>query len=294
MTDVASTRQCRLLCASGVAYGIDRHNVLEPPQPYYDAVGFERPPVPFSGGEDNVNACLVGTNADDGVILAFRGTLPPDVVKPRDLLDWLQDFLDKPVSYDGVPGKVHEGFKDALESLIGQALPEVRNQLAAAGPGAKLYVTGHSKGGGIAPIAGMKLAVEGVKADAVYTYAAPRAGDQAFAESYDLSTLRYENRYDVVPHVPPSLSLLGHILEQVPWLKDLFHDVETWNYQPVGELQSIDDQGRIEGDHPGLTLVRWGHLLRALLEGEFERIVKAHYHTCGQGYMTAICPEGVC
>src|SRR5450759_331845 len=78
MGQVASTRECRLLAATASAYGIDVTGGFTQLPPYFDAVGFVDSPTAIVGGIDGVNACLVGTNRDDGVVVAFRGTLPPE------------------------------------------------------------------------------------------------------------------------------------------------------------------------------------------------------------------------
>ena len=65
---------CRLLCACECAYGINAVTGSYTPNPTFSpGVNFTSPPMPFSG--DQVNAGLVGQNAD-GIIVAFRGTLP--------------------------------------------------------------------------------------------------------------------------------------------------------------------------------------------------------------------------
>ena len=46
------------------------------------------------------------------------------------------------------------GFLKALEDLWDRARAEVNKQLAQTGPATTVYVTGHSKGGGIAPLQG--------------------------------------------------------------------------------------------------------------------------------------------
>ncbi len=76
----ATTLEGRLLCASASAYAVMEGETTLDPQaamPYYDGVGFMQPPAAFQAGKDDINACLVGTTPD-GVVVAFRGTLPLD------------------------------------------------------------------------------------------------------------------------------------------------------------------------------------------------------------------------
>jgi hypothetical protein len=106
MAIAAATLECRLLSASGCAYAIGDDGKFTPPQPYYDAAGFQAAPTAIAGGPDNINACLVGASGD-GVVVAFRGTLVPDIHDLPSLLHWMQDFDAVPISVTGMPGKVH-------------------------------------------------------------------------------------------------------------------------------------------------------------------------------------------
>src|SRR5262245_37992789 len=113
MSATATTLEGRLLCASACAYAvIEGESSLDPEAalPYYAGVGFTQPPAAFQAGTEDINACLVGTT-DDGVVVAFRGTLALDgpFTLPK-LLDWVNDLNAKPVEGDGLPGQVHEGF----------------------------------------------------------------------------------------------------------------------------------------------------------------------------------------
>ena len=69
---------------------------------------------------DDINAGLVGTS-EDGIIVAFRGTLGIDFKKVQTLLDWLNNFNAEPVAVDGLKGKVHKGFYDSVQSLWGDS-----------------------------------------------------------------------------------------------------------------------------------------------------------------------------
>ena len=107
MTSIAGTLDCRLLCASVCAYSIDAGGQFHEGgcQEYYTAAGYAFAPVPFVAGDDNIDACLVGTiKESDGaggpaVVLAFRGTLAPtSPITTPELLDWFNDFNAAPVS----------------------------------------------------------------------------------------------------------------------------------------------------------------------------------------------------
>jgi hypothetical protein len=82
----APTLDGRLLCASGAAYAItgdmktlapDSKNV------YINGAGFVRPDevTVFTAGPLAIDGCLVG-EIQDGLVLAFRGTMPLDFNDP--------------------------------------------------------------------------------------------------------------------------------------------------------------------------------------------------------------------
>src|SRR5579864_1617372 len=131
----------RLLCASGCAYDIAPGAcAYRPDSAYSPVVGFKNTPVAICGGFESINACLVGENAD-GIVVAFRGTLPPSLQDPQSLVNWLQDFFDVPKSAANVPGQVHSGFYDATMAVIAGVADAARSLNP--GPAKKILVTGH-------------------------------------------------------------------------------------------------------------------------------------------------------
>lgn len=294
MTHVASTIECRMMCASAAAYGINEDGSLTERKPYYDAVGFHDTPEVIVGGLANINACLVGTN-DDGVICAFRGTIAPDIKSIQSILDWINDFKAEPVAIGGVPGKVHDGFAKSLETLWAALVPKIKARMSAGAEPLPLFVTGHSKGGGIAPIAAARLQAAAVDTQTVYTFAGPRPGDEEFASAYDASfdDIRYEYADDIVPHMPPS-ALFVELLSKIPLIGKYFDGMTAWDYTPVGTLRFIDWDGDIVGDSPELDVKRIAHLGLLMLTGKLQQIADDHSSDCGHGYMTYVCPKGVC
>jgi len=283
----------RLLCASNWAYAVDADGSVRAAPPYDTAVGFVAAPQGFVSGKDERDACLVGRNGD-GIVVAFRGTLPPDSPNRRQALeDWLQDFDAGLVSRAGMPGQVHEGFARTVDTLWPELSAAVK-ALRAARPD-RVFVTGHSKGGAVAPLAAMRLLAEGIVTKAeieVCTFAGAHAGNQAFADGYlqaVSSAVRYEFGDDIVPHVPPSF-VFRHALSKIEALRGAV----GVGYAPAGELRFIDWGGRIVGGSAMLHLKRLWHLVRCVGRLEFEQIVRAHSIECGSGYMSAVCPAGVC
>jgi hypothetical protein len=289
----ASNLECRLLSASGCAYGIDLSGGFTPQEPYFSAVGFQATPTAIVGGPDNINACLVGKNGD-GVIVAFRGTLVPNINDLASLLDWMQDFDAVPKGVDGMPGKVHTGFWRGLETIWEGVMAAVQPLLTAPSGKLPLYVTGHSKGGGLAQLAAIRFHLAGMSPQRVCTFASPRVGDQAFADEYDaaITGIRYEYTDDIVPHLPLSQSVLNSLLH-LPVIGRRFAEFPVWDYVDAGTLSFINWDMQIVGDSEMLRAQRFAHLTLLLVQGKVQQIAADHDHSCGAGYMSQVCP-GVC
>ena len=243
---------CILLNACGAAYNIPPGTcTYVADQVYSPHVPYQEPPKTACGGSQLINAATVG-QCPFGIVVAFRGTLPPAKSDPDSLLDWLQDFFAEPTTCTSgpnrVPGRVHSGFFEATTSVIEPVQTLVAGyQPSAANP---VYVTGHSKGGSMASIAAYILSQNlGVPvAPPVITFASPRPGDINFAGGFQrvLSQTRFENDRDIVPLLPPStafIELVVAIVQLIPFvgskLAILFGSAETWNYMPVGAMQFI-------------------------------------------------------
>ena len=252
MPSVPGDLNCVLLNACGAAYNI------APGTCTYIADGVFAPRVPYQGapkaacgGSNLINAATVG-QCPFGIVVAFRGTLPPAESDPDSLLDWLQDFFAEPTTCTTgptrVPGQVHSGFFEATTSIIAEIQTLVSGyQPSAANP---VYVTGHSKGGAMASIGAYILSQNlGLPvAQPVVTFASPKPGDINFASGLQkiLGQTRFENDRDIVPLLPPPtvfIDLLVAIVNLIPTvgsrLAALFRTAENWNYFPVGTMQFI-------------------------------------------------------
>jgi hypothetical protein len=286
-----------LLCASGVTYGITADGTLavDPTSVYYPGAGFLTPPTTFVGGIQEIDACLVGSTPD-GVVLAFRGTLPFDINSSPTVRDWLNDFDADPVGANGFPGQVHAGFLGALGFLWDRLLPEVIRQRVGALAALPLLVTGHSKGGAVAALAAWKLQIGNTIPVKVITFAAAKAGDAAFRDAYDarIDHTRYEFADDIVPHLPPSSGGFLDVLASLPVIGSNFSDLKRFNYEQVGVLRYIDSSGRFVDVTPLLRIERALSLAQQIVRLHFHQIAIDHSIGCGSGYMTAICPTGVC
>jgi hypothetical protein len=182
----------------------------------------------------------------DVVILAFRGS--------TELIDWLGDFNfpQQDGAAHGVSGKVHQGFATALEAVwpaLATLVPAYADRRQ------PIWVTGHSLGGGEAALAAARFAAQGVPIAAVYTFGAPRAGNQEFARTasalVDGHFYRVVNELDIVPRLPPTALAADAASPIVPiaagaaanWVRELdyLHPGSMWWFkEPTGtELTSF-------------------------------------------------------
>ena len=115
-----------------------------------------------------------------------------------------QEYVDK----NDLGGRVHHGF---LEELCAVQAKVVRELLKHDGKNRPLYVTGHSQGGAEAALATRAFVAGGFPVAATYTFAAPRSGDAAFAQSIPetVPVHRIEFGNDIVPHAPPLQLTMG-------------------------------------------------------------------------------------
>jgi hypothetical protein len=300
----APTLGGRLLCASQCAYAVTDNGALriDAGDPlwgaYYAGAGFVQQPTGFVAGDSNTNACLVGVTAD-GVVLAFRGTLAFDLHHAPTLLDWLNNFNATPVPVAGFPGSVHPGFLGATASVLPGALAEVRRLRAGPLAAAPVLVTGHSKGGAMASLAAWQLQGRPEAPAGVVTFAAAKPGDRAFAAAYNgkVAHVRYEYGYDIVPLLPPSPRDFLDLLTSPLMLMVLgggLAGLKRFDYGPVGALRYIDSSLAVRDDSPTLTTERFLGLVQLVIRQRFQQIVVDHAIDFGSGYMSAVCPTGLC
>lgn len=208
------------------------------------AVGFVRSTL-IKG---RVLHCVLAEH-EDYLVLAFRGSTT--------MQDWLTDlkFTQSKSKRTGLPGKVHRGFYQSLD----QEWPRLSDLLKHAGESGKpIWITGHSLGGGLAHLAAMRAAQEGIGVAGVYTFASPRVGNDTFASAYDRvyrgRSFRVVNSNDLVPHVPPSqpaegvfgriVAPVGDTLELKMAVKGAFMMV---HYTHAGDLYLFEDTGAFAG-----------------------------------------------
>lgn len=141
---------------------------------------------------------------DNHLVVCFRGT--------GSGRDWIVDAkLLKTSSVDG-KGRVHRGFKSALDSVWDR----ITNTLSVFDDSKKVFFTGHSLGAALAQLAAYRQVITGPNPVAgVYVYGSPRVGNRDYKEAYDnlLSdkTFLHINNTDLVPQVPPRILGYRHV-----------------------------------------------------------------------------------
>jgi hypothetical protein len=213
----------------------------------------------FSG---NSTQCCITGNAGC-TILAFRGTesRPRQGASGqgakdfRDIIADLKADIDVRLVDSGQGGRVHKGFKDALDEVWDKVRPELDKLREGNRP---LWITGHSLGAALATLAADRYGnVQGL-----YTFGSPRVGDSAFRNDFHVKTYRVVNNEDVVTRVPSPNP-----------------------YVHVGDMKYIDSSGVIH-DNPG----RWERWTDDII-GHMATI----FNSLGQirhGF-TGIIPEGL-
>ena len=140
--------------------------------------------------------------SNDKLFICFRGTEPTkfsDIA--ADLKAWqLQDSKYK-------TGKVHAGFKAALDAVWPVMLPYLEKHLA----DKEVVVTGHSLGAALATLCANRLSKDfKVSNISLYTFGSPRVGDKRWASNFTVPSYRFVNNNDIVTTVPGDV-LFDHI-----------------------------------------------------------------------------------
>ena len=176
-------------------------------------------PFEFRRGRDVDTQGYIAANGDR-VLVAFRGT--------ESFPDWLTNL--QAVKDPGPWGKVHEGFQDSFlvsALVIGKMIGEMRGNR-------EIWITGHSLGGALAVLLAATLAENSIDVTGLYTFAAPRVGDRAFARELKRSLKgkahwRVVNEGDLVPHLPSELRFSHSGDRRLLVDGKISGDVRKWN-----------------------------------------------------------------
>ena len=290
----AETLHGRMLCAANVSYDISPTGTFAKEAPMYGGAAFTEEPRIYMGGPDNIHAALLG-RTQDGLLLAFRGTLGPSEVTSPAVRDWLNNLIGAaPVAVPGIKGRVQEGFWKALEVLWEPILNDLK---AMQKPNEALRVTGHSKGGAIASLFAARLLEEGIPVAEVVVFGSPKVFDEQAAKAYEdqIKQFSYECNTDLVPFVAPANTFIT-LCAEVPLIGELFAPARDWNYSGFGEIRLISQDGKVSGDNFLGSLKRGGEFISFLSKGSegLEKIVGAHAAGCGGTYFRVLCPDLDC
>eukprot|EP00668_Euglena_longa_P036071 GGOE01046358.1.p1 GENE.GGOE01046358.1~~GGOE01046358.1.p1 ORF type:complete len:976 (-),score=305.94 GGOE01046358.1:146-2854(-) len=175
----------------------------------------------------NSNQAIV-CEGKEKIVVAFRGTdnfdnLASDVRFMRTPVVQMLPHsanLKKLITSFGfeVIPKAHSGFYEAYNTLREDTLRAVR-ALALARPQKRICCTGHSLGGALAIFAAYDITkmLEGREVT-MYNFGGPRVGNNTFRLLYDHAvpdSYRTVNDQDVVPCIPPPVTMLGGMFHHV-------------------------------------------------------------------------------
>jgi Lipase (class 3) len=158
-------------------------------------------------GNNRVSIGLVWqANGTGDVVITIRGT--------AGIEEWIHDaeFLSVTCPFLAGAGNTEDGFTAMYESIRTSVAPgalTVTQALATlpfAPAATSITISGHSLGGALATLLALDVAANtSFKQPIVYTYASPRTGDTAFANTYNqviTNSFRIANRVDLVPKLP--------------------------------------------------------------------------------------------
>jgi triacylglycerol lipase len=195
----------------------------------YAEAGFARekylraglPEIKFFSG--NSTQCYVANN-EDFLILVFRGTEIRRRADESDFGNIIEDVVtDANIALveSGQGGKVHQGFKTALDEVWEKE--GLLDYLRTKDNGRRTFwFTGHSLGAALGTLAAQRYG----QIRGLYTYGSPRVGDRHFKQAFFVPTYRFVNHDDIVTRVPLPLF-----------------------YQHVGDVKYIDGDGLLH-NHP--------------------------------------------
>jgi hypothetical protein len=157
------------------------------------------------------------------------------------LRDWSANLNWNLVADEGGAGQVSQGFLRRLDALW----PEVRRILAELHvPGRTVRLAGHSLGGAMALLAARRLQYGAYACAEVFTFGAPRVGNEVFLGSVEADVYPFVHTDDPVPHLPNRqlltlasglLRLFGQRLTAEPPV--YHHPPRYYHLRPDGQVE---------------------------------------------------------
>ena len=173
------------------------------------------------------------------VIVAFRGT------EPNEWRDFKTDLETLQVEI-GSGGKVHAGFHAGVDLVWSQIQMELERLSS---DERSVWFTGHSLGAALAVLAAHRYQ----KPAMVYTFGAPRIGNEKFSQQYRHKTYRIVNNSDLVTDLPPPL-WYRHVGELI--YLDSRHKV----HRNISMSSMLQDKARGQGQAVTQRIKEWSNL----------------------------------
>ncbi|WP_417477090.1 lipase family protein [Maricaulis sp.] len=296
----------RLINACNAAYMISDRR-LGSSLPLLEEAGMQKGtrPLVFVSGIHDVHAGFVCRTDDDGLLVTFRGTLPPeDMIFWRWAADWLHDAQTVPMPWtvgEREYGQVASAFGIAVSSLARDLLETL--ETLNAGSASAIRITGHSKGGAMACL-GATLIREQYpdRRIEVCSFAAPMTADQDFIDCYDRDGLlartdRFQNALDPVPYLPGGPDIRQWLdgekrldeAKKLLLVEDAIKALPEWPYRQFGRLHFLhEEDGRIQDDEDA-ERAAWDAVINAVVKMRFREMIDAHSGV--QRYLTALSPD---
>lgn len=134
--------------------------------------------------------------SEDQIVVTFRGTRTFNDNESD------QDLYQVPYPFVKQSGKTHRGFTCIYQSTRNDLIKEISKLPQSK----KLFIAGHSLGGGLAVLAALDFAVNTkFREPFVYTYGSPRVADPVFASFFNKTvknSYRILNVHDIIPTLP--------------------------------------------------------------------------------------------
>jgi hypothetical protein len=191
--------------------------------------------------ELTVDAEAVVFSNDKIVVVDFRGSEGPEENTVSGLKDWVAtDFNFGFTKLDGYGSHaaVHTGMWNAASRIYRAVKDEVARQ---GGKDKKVWITGHSLGGGMAGVFAARYLKDGGKVQGLVTFAAPRIGNGDFNDfiaSRAKTVQRWVHKNDIIPMLPPDIDL------------DLLDNLDGYSgrngaYSHFGQTNNICKDGKV-------------------------------------------------
>jgi hypothetical protein len=239
----------------------------------------------FEEGEPGPQAFIAG--GEELIVIAFRGT-------EINLADIITDAWAQPIELSGkVPGRVHGGFGMTCSALWPDLLTKL-TALRTQFPRARIWLTGHSLGGGLATMAAARLIFdEKVEVQGVLTFGTSVTGDEIFHRELDKALAgRHWRCIHQLDPVTLDLSALKDsgipFIDRVPGIDGFMKAAKTFRHGGTPKYLSSD--GTLNDDvASSLT----GELLELGIHWVKERSFSMpadvlERHSIGRGYVPAL------